>query len=269
MKKLCLAVVGKDVSRSSSPDMHSFIAGALGAEIVYEKVSLPPEEFASRAEELFDRYDGFNVTIPFKRDIIPYLRSLEGDAAVFGAVNTVLSARRAGYNTDGLGFMLMLKNEGVDAAGKRVLLLGAGGAGRSAAKKLKDAGAEVFVYDKNAALARAVAEEFGVEALAQALPAPYDVIVNATGVGMHKTEGISPAGEELVSGCDVAVDLIYVPPKSEFLRIAESLGKRAFNGMPMLFYQAYFAECIYLGIGPDEGQAKELFKAYKKHSYGC
>ena len=264
MKKLKLAVVGKDVSKSSSPQMHRFIAENLGAEIEYGKISVPPEEFSARAEEFFKEYDGFNVTIPFKLDVLPYLTSLEGDANTFGAVNTVVSATRTGYNTDGLGFMLMLRNAGVGPAGKEVLLLGAGGAGRSAAKELSDCGAAVYVYDKRAESAQKLAEEFGVTAVAEIINRRYDVIINATGVGMHKTEGISPVGEELLSLCDTAVDLIYVPPKSKFLEIAESLGKKIINGEAMLFYQAYYAECIYLGISPDEKLAKELFVNYQK-----
>ena len=198
MKKLRLAVIGKDVSKSSSPAMHSFIAKKLGADISYDNISVPPEEFSSRAEGFFKEYDGFNVTIPFKLEIIPFLDGLEGDAKAFGAVNTVVSATRKGYNTDGLGFMLMLQNSGVHTEGKTVLLLGAGGAGRSAAKKLKQAGADVTVYDKNVASAAALAKEDGLRAVESIEQVPYDIIINATGVGMHKTEGISPVGEELV-----------------------------------------------------------------------
>lgn len=77
---------------------------------------------------------------------------------------------------------------------------------------------------------------------------------------MHKTEGISPVGRELIELCDTAVDLIYVPPKSAFLQLAEGLGKRIVNGMSMLFYQAYYAECIYHGRQPDDGEAAALYK---------
>ena len=261
---LHLAVVGKDVSQSDSPSMHTFILQKLGAKCSYERVSVPPAQFMERAEELFSRFDAFNVTIPFKGEIIPFLKKTEGDARVFGAVNTVVSATRTGYNTDGEGFALMLRNAGVEPAGKEVLLLGAGGAGRSAAKELSDCGAAVYVYDKRAESAQKLAEEFGVTAVAEIINRRYDVIINATGVGMHKTEGISPVGEELLSLCDTAVDLIYVPPKSKFLEIAESLGKKIINGEAMLFYQAYYAECIYLGISPDEKLAKELFVSYQK-----
>ena len=88
---------------------------------------------------------------------------------------------------------------------------------------------------------------------------PYDVIINATGVGMHKTEGISPVGEGLISLCKTAVDLIYVPPKSKFLCIDEALVKRIVNGMSMRFYQAYVDECIYNGIQLDKVTTKALF----------
>ena len=88
------------------------------------------------------------------------------------------------------------------------------------------------------------------------------MIVNVTGVGMHKTEGVSPVGEEILKTCEVAVDLIYYPRKSEFLRIAESLGKKIVNGEGMLFYQAYYADCIYLNRQPRAAEAKELFEKY-------
>lgn len=263
MKKLKLAVIGKDVSRSSSPQMHTFIANAMGREISYDKISIDPSQFEGQIEGILSSFDGINVTIPFKLSVIPHLKSVHGDAAVFGAVNTVLCSERTGYNTDGLGFSLMLENGGIQAAGKKVLLLGAGGAGRSVAKKLVDAGAQVFVYDRAEGAAQKIAEEFnGVHAIKEVVPAPCDIAINATGVGMHKSVGLSPVGEDVLSQCSAAVDLIYVPPKSKFLEIAEGLGKPILNGMAMLFYQAYFAECIYFGIEPDKAQAKVMFGQY-------
>lgn len=82
---------------------------------------------------------------------------------------------------------------------------------------------------------------------------------------MHKTEGISPVGEEVLRGCDVALDLIYTPEKSKFLQIAESLGKKIINGAAMLFYQAYYAECIYFDRTANEAEAKRLFEEYKEN----
>jgi shikimate dehydrogenase len=194
---------------------------------------------------------------------MPHLKSIEGDAHTFGAVNTVLTKNLSGHNTDGLGFMLMLTNNGVDVKGKKVLLLGAGGAGRSVAKKLSDAGATVYVYDKFAQNVQHLAKEFaGIVPLSEVTPQDYYLAINATGVGMHKTEGISPVGEDILSKVQVAIDLIYVPERSKFLEIAHGLGKKIINGKAMLFYQAYYAECIYFGVKPCEKQAKELFEKY-------
>ena len=260
-----LAVIGKDVSKSTSPQMHGFIAKELGLEITYEKISVPEEQFESRISELLKEYDGLNVTIPYKLSIIPHLKNLSGDAPAFGAVNTVVTKTLTGYNTDGLGFMQMLENNGIEVAGARVLLLGAGGAGRSVAKKLSDAGAKVEIFDKNAANARAVAEEFeGVTAIDLVTEKPYKLIINATGVGMHKTVGISPVPAEILEGCEVAVDLIYEPEKSEFLHIAETKGKKIVNGRAMLFYQAYYSDCYYFNLKPSAKIAAELFEKYLK-----
>lgn len=260
-----LAVIGKDVSQSTSPQIHTFIARELGLEMTYGRISVEESAFGEEIEKLLAEYDGLNVTIPYKLSMIPRLKRTEGDATVFGAVNTVLTSTLTGYNTDGLGFMQMLRSEGVDASGREALVLGAGGAGRSVAKKLLDSGAHVCVYDRNAANSRGVAEEFkGVEAVEEVSPKPRYLIVNATGVGMHKTVGVSPVGKEILSECEVAVDLIYVPEKSEFLRIAEGLGKKIINGRAMLFYQAYYSDCIYFNLTPSPETAKKLFEKYLK-----
>ncbi|MGN1060630.1 MAG: shikimate dehydrogenase family protein [Candidatus Coproplasma sp.] len=260
-----LAVVGKDVSQSASPQIHLFIAKSLGVEISYDRVSIPEEEFESRVEGLLKEYDGMNFTIPYKLTVIPHLNEILGDAKAFGAVNTVVSSTKTGYNTDGLGFMQMLNAAGIVVKGKKVLLLGAGGAGRSVAKKLIDGGAHVALFDRFTQNAINVANEFGgITVLDEVKPHKVDIIINATGVGMHKTEGVSPVGEEIIKFCDTAVDLIYVPAQSEFLRIAASLGKKTLNGASMLFYQAYYSDCYYFGLTPDPAVAAKLYEEYAK-----
>ncbi len=270
-----LAVVGKDVSKSKSPEMHAFILNKLGFSCAYEKISIPPEKFHERAEELFV-YDGFNVTIPYKGEILPYLTKLCGEAATFGAVNTVLSATREGFNTDGYGFMLMLRNAGIDVKGRRVLVLGAGGAGRSCIHTLAEAGAEVYAYGRRFETVQRVHEAFPrFTALSEIPMAPFDLIINCTGIGMHETVGMAPtlrfAGrgelpldEAFLSRCGGAVDLIYEPAESEFLRLARSLNKFTLNGEAMLFYQAYYADCIYTGTAPDADLARGLYQTYRE-----
>ena len=179
MKKL--AVIGKDVSQSVSPQIHNFIAKNIGLEMTYDKLSISESEFENRAEELFEIYDGFNVTIPYKLTVIPHLKEIVDDARSFGAVNTVLTSTRQGFNTDGLGFELMLRLNGIEVNGAEALLLGAGGAGRSVAKKLLDGGARVEVYDRNADNAQNLAKEFeGVTAISEVMVKERDIIINAT-----------------------------------------------------------------------------------------
>lgn len=273
---LKLAVIGKDVSASQSPTMHKFILSELGEECSYDCLSIPPESFADRIGEILDGYDGFNVTIPYKTEIMPYLCEICGDALSFGAVNTVDAKGRRGYNTDGFGFLLMLENEGLEPKGKSVLIIGIGGAGRSAIVKLAEAGANVYAFDRKPQKLYQIAEELKCFTPLETVPErEFDIIVNCTGIGMHDTVGktpdirngegiLSPVGSGLLSRCGAAVDLIYHPQKSEFLRVAEEEGKRIVNGLSMLFYQAYMADCIYLGISPSAEKAKNLFEKYKE-----
>lgn len=273
---LKLAVIGKDVSQSSSPRMHQFIFQKLGQECVYDKISIVPEQFEERFSALLNEYDGLNVTIPFKGSAVSHLTQTKGDAVAFGVVNTVRCREREGYNTDGYGFLLMLENAGVCVKDRRVLVLGVGGAGRSCIKKLLDVGAAVFAYERNRERLQEVYCEFGAFTPLTHVPvAAYDIIINCTGIGMHDTVGktpdiayeggeVSPVDERLLSLCTVAVDLIYVPEQSEFLRIAHSLGKQTVNGESMLFYQAYMSDCIYLNRQPSNEEAKLLWKQYSE-----
>lgn len=257
------ALIGQCVSDSLSPHIHAFIAKRLNLDIEYENVSVPVSDFDNRINDLIDIYDGLNITIPYKLAIISRLKKLYGDAELFGSVNTVDCRERVGYNTDGLGFMLMLQDGGVDVRGKKVLVLGAGGAGRSVCKKLLDGGAKVYLYNRHIEKAVAVANKFkGIRAVKKLKNKSYYLIVNATGVGMHETAGLSPVDGELFKKCTVAADLIYVPPKSKFLSLAEEAGKQIINGFAMLFYQAYYSDCIFFKMQSDEGLAKKLYAEY-------
>jgi len=261
---LKLAVIGKDVSKSLSPKMHKFILGKLGYDCVYDNISIPENEFEEKIGGILSAYDGINVTIPYKLSIIPHLNKTEGDAVTFGAVNTVKTDGLTGYNTDGEGFMMMIDNAGVDTKNKSVLVLGAGGVGRTVIKKLVSRGANVYAYEMFRDRLDALHDEFPYfTPIYSVEDKPYDVIINCTGVGMHKSEGISPVEESLLKLCGAAVDLIYVPAQSEFLRLAAKNGKKTVNGESMLFYQAYYGDCIYLSLAPDGAEAEKLYKEYK------
>lgn len=261
-KILRLALVGKDVSKSVSHHIHTFILKEFGYGCEYEKFSVVKEDFDSVMFRLLGDFDGFNVTIPYKRDVMGYLDEVSGDAFECGAVNTVFTATRQGFNTDGVGFLLMLRVAGIDVKGKKVLVLGGGGSGRSSALALKNAGATVHVYQRRREKLEELCNELGVTPADSPETGGYDMLINCTGVGMHDTVGQSPVTAKAFMGAKWAVDLIYNPAQSEFLRIADSLGISTLNGAAMLFYQAYYADCIYMEKTPDENEAKELYRKW-------
>ncbi|MBQ8295701.1 MAG: shikimate dehydrogenase [Clostridia bacterium] len=263
VKKLRLGLIGKDVSQSKSKQIHTFILNRWGVECEYVFFSVRKEEFDNTMRCLLGDFDGFNVTIPYKRDVMEYLDGVEGDAMAFGAVNTVLTSTRTGYNTDGVGFMQMLRAANICPQGKKVLVLGAGGAGRSTAVALKLAGAEVFLYQRNREKLLETCQELGIQPAESGEQGGFDILVNCTGVGMHDTQGRSPVGTAAFEGAVAAIDLIYLPQETEFLRLAKACGSQTLNGESMLFYQAYYADCLYLGKMPDDAEAEELYTQYR------
>lgn len=261
-KKLKLGLIGKDVSKSDSEGIHRFLLNRMGYTVEYERISVKAEEFDCAVRRLLGDFDGFNVTIPYKRDIMEYLDGVVGDAFSFGAVNTVVCSSKLGYNTDGAGFLQMLRFAGVSPKGKRCLIIGAGGAGRSTAATLKNAGGQVSLYRRNRKELEETCNELGVQAATDLFG--YDILINASGVGMHETVGQSPVGVEAFEGAKVAIDLIYQPRETEFLRLAKSKGLQTVNGSVMLFFQAYYSDCLYLGKEPS-AEVNEMYLDYLKN----
>ena len=267
-KLVRLALVGKDVSKSLSKSMHTFILREMGYSCSYEKLSVDKENFDGAMRYLLGDFDGFNVTIPYKRDVMEYLNEVTGDAFFFGAVNTVTCRDLKGYNTDGIGFLLMLRLNGIDVTGKKVLVLGGGGSGRSSAAIMKKAGAEVSVYQRRTEKLQELCLELGVRAAESPEMGGYDILVNCTGVGMHDTVGVSPVSIKAFDGASHAVDLIYNPAETEFLRLAKTCGLKTLNGAAMLFYQAYFADCLYIQREGNDAEAEALYQKYLKENGG-
>lgn len=263
-KTIRLGLIGKDVSKSLSEKMHTFILNAWGINCEYARFSVAKTDFDTVMRRLLGDFDGFNVTIPYKKDVFEYLYEIDADASACGSVNTVLTDTKQGYNTDGAGFLLMLQTAGVEVQGKKVLILGAGGSGRSSAVALKNAGANVYMYRRNRSELLETCERLGVTPATETELGGYDIFVNCTGVGMHDTEGKSPVEKAVFQGGTWAVDLIYVPEESAFLKQAKEQGLRTLNGASMLFYQAYFADCLYTQRTPSIEEAKRLYEAYLK-----
>ena len=261
-KILRLGLVGKDVSKSPSGKIHTFILGQFGYGCQYETLSVSPVEFDSVMRRFLGDFDAFNVTIPYKRDVFEYLDEIVDDALSCGAVNTVICENKTGYNTDGKGFLLMLETAGICVKGKKALVLGLGGSGRSIAVAMQNAGATVYAYRRNRKELEETCAQLGVLPADKIEDGGFDILINCTGVGMHDSEGRSPVSNTAFKGAEWAVDLIYVPEKSAFLQLAEQEKVKTLNGAAMLFYQAYFADCLFLKKTPCVSQAKEFYLLY-------
>jgi shikimate dehydrogenase len=198
---------------------------------------------ATREAEL--NFCGFSVTIPHKRAIIEFLDEVDETAAAIGAVNTVKirSGKLYGYNTDAAGFIQPLLKMYGDVKGARVASLGAGGGARACVYALKNQGADVTVFARNAEIGKAFAEEFDcsfneIRTANDGLH-NFDILVNATPVGMRgKAKGESPVEAKSLAGLKLVYDLIYTPEKTKLLNDADSLGIKNLGGTEMLLGQA-------------------------------
>ncbi len=183
-------------------------------------------------------YDGFNVTIPYKKDIIPLLDEIEESARQIGAVNTVLvkNGKRYGYNTDVFGMEFALNLANINLKGKRVMILGTGGTSLTATEVCKRAGAKEVVYVSRSG-------EINYQNCYQK---SVDVIINTTPVGMYPSVDNSPVDLSKFKGLEGVFDCIYNPLRTNLILQAEGLGIKCSGGLPMLVGQGLKAEEIWL-----------------------
>lgn len=251
-------IIGHPVAHSLSPVFQGAAFAHCGLDVTYERWDTPAAELPARVGSLRDpSMLGANVTVPHKEAVIPLLDELGGQSARMGAVNTIVNreGRLFGFNTDGPGFVAALKNEaGFDPAGRRILLVGAGGAARGIAFALAEArAAEVAISNRTAGRAEAVAREIGrpVSAVAfETRAAGYDCVVNCTSVGMHggpNPDGVPVSLEGAKFPC-LVVDIVYAPEDTPLLQAARLAGLKTLGGLPMLIYQGALAFEHWTGI---------------------
>lgn len=267
-KKLC--VIGDPVLHSRSPLLQNAMIAALGLDYIYLCQPVPKGEVAHWLDcAKFSGYAGFNATMPHKEALVPLMDELDGTARLCGAVNTVClrEGRAIGYNTDGGGFLRALGDLGVDPKGKRVMLLGAGGAAKAVAAALAGAGAAVTICNRTHTKAEALcamaphaltSAGFRQEELC-AIAGESDILVNCTSLGMEGTAGQFEDLaflEALPAGAAVC-DAIYAPPMTALLKRAAELGHPTMNGMGMLLHQAILALELFTG----QSLSTELAKA--------
>ena len=263
-------IIGWPVAHSLSPVIQNAAFAALGLDAVYVPFAVPPvglEEAVRGLRRL--GVAGFNVTIPHKTAVIPFLDDLSPEAGQIGAVNTVVRRddRLIGFNTDAAGFLISLQRDlGFSPAGRRVLLLGAGGAARAALAALGGAGVEqVVVANRTVFRAEEMCQQYKVLAPQvdmfgvpldrlgdSAFLRAFDLLVNTTSLGM---EGTSIASLDLTRARpDLRVyDMVYRPAETPLLLMARHLGLPAVNGLGMLAAQGEAAFTLWTGRTPPAG----------------
>lgn len=195
---------------------------------------------------------GCGVSMPYKQQVMPLLDTIDPQAARIGAVNTVVNeeGRLTGYNTDAEGAARAVE-EVRPLRGARVLVIGAGGAGRAVAHAAVDRGAAVVIANRSRDKAEAIAAASGAQAadLAEVDRAnAYDVIINATSVGMSEVAAKSPVPEEAMRAGQVVMDIVYKPIETELVRAARRRGATAIHGGRMLLHQAARQFELYTGV---------------------
>ena len=250
-----LGIIGHPIGHSISPRFQQAALDHLGVDHRYQPYEVHPDRVADFAASLRDdTVLGINVTVPHKEAVMPFLDEIDEWAAEAGAVNTIVNrdGRLVGYNTDGYGFLRALRESaGLDPAGKRALILGAGGSARGVVQALLRAGvAELAIANRTLERAQALAElatNRGVPARAIELnalqsgdvAAQTDLIVNCTSLGMHHgpDEAASPVTASQIPPSALVYDLVYNPMLTPLLRGAHSVGASTLGGISMLVYQ--------------------------------
>ena len=243
-------LLGEKLGHSFSPQIHRDLAG-----YDYQLLPTPPEA----VEDLFARraFQGLNVTIPYKRTVMPLCDEIDPRAAAIGAVNTVVNqnGRLTGYNTDIDGFLYMARRAGVDMAGKKVVILGSGGTSRTARAAAGELGArEIITVSRHG--------EDNYQNLSR--HADAQVLVNTTPVGMYPNWGQSPVSLESFPALEGVLDVVYNPLRTALLLQAEERGLPCSCGLPMLVAQAKRAAELFTGQNIDDSRTEAVLHGLRR-----
>ncbi len=264
------AVIGHPIGHTMSPFIHTELFRLNGIDGEYSVADISPDSLDTEIPRLMNELDGFNVTIPFKSAVIPFLTSVEGLAEEYGSVNTVRCSDKSGRTTDPIGFVRALAAADIALEGK-VAVLGAGGVCRVFAGEAARAGCEVTfgVLESDIPSAQAIIsdiKEFHPDFRADIvkiseLSGEFDLLVNATPVGMYPKVGNMPVQKDLLKGCKAVFDAVYNPEHTALITTARECGCKAQGGMPMLVWQAAAAQEIWLGVSFNQSDVERVITA--------
>lgn len=252
-----LGLVGFPIKHSLSPWIHNQFLEKAGIEGTYSIMEIDPDDsFELELERIKEsQVDGFNVTVPYKKQIINYLDDLDKNAERIGAVNTVVckNGKWVGYNTDGIGYVIALRNKFPEIFSdktNRILIIGAGGAAYGIYYGLKSEGVtQIDIANRTHSSAKAIATlggndvETSILTLDEAKESinSYNLIIQTTSVGMKPNTEDTIIPVELLNRNSVVSDIIYQPLNTKFLMDAKQAGASIHYGHTMLLYQAQYA----------------------------
>lgn len=255
------ALIGEKLGHSLSVPIHQAIFERLHIDADYRLIEIPKDEFSPTVRRLIAELDGFNVTIPYKQDVMPLLDAIVPEAQAIGAVNTVVKgAQVCGHNTDILGFTAMLRHYGIDPAGLPCYVLGGGGTSKTACAALERMGAKsVTVVSRRPGA--------GQIDYAQLNEAFSGILVNTTPAGMLYQKDPCPIDQAALPGilarAKGVVDVIYNPPETPLTAAAQAAGVPACTGLYMLIDQAVAAESLWQGYPMPDDLTETLMKELK------
>lgn len=248
-------VVGNPIAQSLSPDLHRLFAEQTGEAIQYDKVLIELDDFDRHMRALIEQgYRGFNITAPFKENAYQLVDVAAGDTHLAGALNTIKveeNGALSGFSTDGIGLVRDIENNlGVKLNAKNVLLLGAGGAAKSVAMNLVDAGSQLTIANRTAAKAHAIAEKIGAEGVGfDEIKGYFDVVINATSASL--SDDALVLSTSIIDQSSLCYEMAYNKGETQFQQWAQQAGTPYSDGLGMLVEQGAVSFEIWRGVMPE------------------
>ena len=248
-------VIGNPIEHSLSPKLHNYWIKKNNIKAVYDKKQINESDIKFVIDEIKnEKINGINVTVPFKKLVIPFMDELSSEANESQSVNTIYlqSGKVIGHNTDISGFELGIKYSKYDVKNKIVFILGAGGVVSSIIIALKKMGVtKIIISNRTKTKAEDLKKIFNeLEIIDWGKTPNFDMIINATSIGLKNEEGIN-LDYTSVGHNKFFYDLIYNPKETIFLKRAKLFGNKAENGKMMFIYQAHQAFTVWHKLMPD------------------